>query len=171
MWELENFSSGPGQLWWPITGDMLAIHFQSREQVMCENQHPPPRPDRLFNPRFPGLTLRYRYAVTWTCDQHAGSHSSTPSSTSTSSPSATSSLEHRVSVFPFSICCVEVTHTVGNGLESGQIRQNQSWYIALASRGGPNYKCSHSLTIGGTRELLKRSIGTSQEEKLDLHNI
>jgi hypothetical protein len=69
---------------------------------MCENQPPPRRTGQswLFNPRFLGLTLRYRYAVTWTCDQHAGSHSSPTSSSTTSSPPATSSLEQRVSVSP-----------------------------------------------------------------------
>ncbi len=35
-----------------------------------------------------------------------------------------------------------MTHTVGNGPDFGQIRQNQSWPIALASRGGTTEKCS-----------------------------
>ncbi len=70
----------------------------------CVRTSPPPCSRgmvRLFNPRFPGLTLRHRYAVTWTCDRHLGSHPSTPSSTLTSSSSSTSRLEHRVSVFTF----------------------------------------------------------------------
>jgi hypothetical protein len=27
--------------------------------------------DHLFNPHFPGLTLRHCYTVTWICDWHA----------------------------------------------------------------------------------------------------
>ncbi len=76
---------------------------------MCENQpplYPPPPPagqvKGLFNTHFPGLNLRYWNAVARTCDWHSGSHSSPTSSTPTSPPSATSRLEHRVSVFLFS---------------------------------------------------------------------
>ncbi len=71
---------------------------------MCKNRHPPPRStglSRLFNPCFPGLnsdtvTLSLELVII-----SFGSHSSTSSSTTTPSPTASSRLEHRVSVFPF----------------------------------------------------------------------
>jgi hypothetical protein len=53
----------------------------------------------------------------------------------------------------------------------GQIWQNQSWPIALASRRGPYHTCSYSLTLAGTLELLNRSVGTDLKENIDLHNI
>ncbi len=69
---------------------------------------PPPPPQygmgRLFNPRFPGLKIKHRYAVTQRCDWHCGSHPSSSTSTTTSPP-ASSRLEHRVSVFLFSRKC------------------------------------------------------------------
>jgi hypothetical protein len=73
-------------------------------------------------------------------------------------------------VIMYNVLCRGDTHS-RNGPDFGQIRKNQSWPIALASRRGPNYTCSYSLTLGGTRELLKRSIGTSQKENIDLHSI
>ncbi len=57
---------------------------------------PPPRStgqSRLFNPCFLGLNLRHRNVVTWTCDWLFWFSFITPS--------ATSRLEHRVSIFPF----------------------------------------------------------------------
>jgi hypothetical protein len=64
----------------------------------------PPRStglSRLFNPRFLGLksdavTQSYELVIS-----SFGSHSSTSSSKTTSTPSAIARLEHRVSVFPF----------------------------------------------------------------------
>jgi hypothetical protein len=66
--------------------------------------------------------------------------------------------------------CRDDTHRP-DYLDFSQFRQNQSWPIALASRRGPNYMCSHSLTLAGTWELLKRSMGTDQRENKDLHSI
>jgi hypothetical protein len=77
----------------PVMSTELTVHFQSRDEVMCENRHP--------LPTFPGLKGRHRYAATQHCDWHCGSHSSTSTSSSTSFPTASSRLEHRVSVFPF----------------------------------------------------------------------
>jgi hypothetical protein len=75
---------------------------------MCENQ-PPTRStgqSRLFNPRFPGLTLRHRNAVTWTCDWLFWFSFITDLITDLITPDITPfcnfKLEHRVSVFPFS---------------------------------------------------------------------
>jgi hypothetical protein len=65
---------------------------------------------------------------------------------------------------PTSLCCVELTHSRKIELIFGQIRQNQSWRIALASKGGHIRRgVPKSLMLGGTRELLKRSMGTPQE--------
>jgi hypothetical protein len=66
------------------------------------------------------------------------------------------------------LLCRGDTHS-RNGLDFGHIQQNQSWPIALASRRGPHYTCP--LTLGGTREPLKRSMGTTQKENIDLQNI
>jgi hypothetical protein len=72
----------------------------------------PPTPrstglSRLFNPRFPGLKIRYRYAVTGTCGWHSWfsfiSNLITIVTPSSPPPSIIARLEHRVSVFPNSI--------------------------------------------------------------------
>ncbi len=66
---------------------------------------PPPRStglSRLFNPRFPGLKIRYRLAVTWTCDWHTWfSFICNLITIDTTPPSTTASLEPRLSVFSF----------------------------------------------------------------------
>jgi hypothetical protein len=67
---------------------------------------PPPHStglSRLFNPRFPGLNsdtvmLSHKLVIS-----SSGSHSSTSSSMTKPTPTASSRLEHRVSVFPFFI--------------------------------------------------------------------
>ncbi len=77
---------------------------------MCENQSPPPPRSsglsRLFNPRFPGLKIRYRYAVTWTCDRLSWFSFISNLITIDITPSTSVRLEPRVSVFPFfqSLC-------------------------------------------------------------------
>ncbi len=78
---------------------------------MYENRPPPPPPHSgqvkgLFNPCFPGLTLRYRNAVTWTCDQLLWFPFIYIFTDDDTTPSAISRLEHRVSVFflwPFAL--------------------------------------------------------------------
>ncbi len=97
--------------WWPFTSVVLTVHFQSRDYVMCKN--PPPPLDRWRD--YLSLVLR-----AWTSDTvtlshgpvigYFDCHSSTSSSTTTSSPSATSRLERRVSVFlfwPFASLCFQ----------------------------------------------------------------
>ncbi len=77
---------------------------------MCKNQ-PPPRSTgrgRLFNPRFLGLTVTITLSHGLMIGS-SGSHSSLTSSPPTSHPSATSRLEHRVSVFPFSQSLLSLT--------------------------------------------------------------
>ncbi len=59
----------------------------------------------------------------------------------------------------------------GDDLDIGQIWQNQSWPIALASRRGHHRKCSYSLVLAGTLELLICSVGMDQKENIDLHSI
>ncbi len=64
----------------------------------------PPRStglSRLFNPCFPGLKSDTVMLSCSSVTSYCGSHSSTSSATTTSSPTASSRLEHRVSIFPF----------------------------------------------------------------------
>jgi hypothetical protein len=51
------------------SGTLPLSHHAS--QCVRTSSPPPTRSSglsRLFNPRFPGFKIRYRYAVTWTCD-------------------------------------------------------------------------------------------------------
>ncbi len=57
--------------WWPFARCRVDHLFPVT--WFCNMWEWVPRPpstglSRLFNPRFPGLKIRYRYAVTWTCD-------------------------------------------------------------------------------------------------------
>ncbi len=60
--------------WWPLVSVVLTVRFPITWFGNVWEPSPPPRStglSRLFNPPFPGLTLRYQYVVTWTCDWHA----------------------------------------------------------------------------------------------------
>ncbi len=60
------------------------------------------------------------------------------------------------------LCSTQRVHSQKIGLNFfGQIWQNQSWQMVLASDGGHKWRSvPKSLMLGGTRELLRRSMGT-----------